>query len=148
MSESDLRRELSNLAPALRARLDASGFDPERLVALAAPLFARAQRPGRRPPIARNRVRGAVELPRPEDVPDAPAARVAGARAPRRGGSAAIRRGELAFCVLAGGMATRMGGVVKALVEAFDGHTFLDLRLARERRLVAARRRRRCRSGS
>jgi UTP--glucose-1-phosphate uridylyltransferase len=31
--------------------------------------------------------------------------------------------------VLAGGMATRMGGVVKALVEAFDGHTFLDLRL-------------------
>ena len=27
-------------------------------------------------------------------------------------------------------MATRMGGVVKALVEAFDGKTFLDLRLA------------------
>jgi UTP--glucose-1-phosphate uridylyltransferase len=26
-------------------------------------------------------------------------------------------------------MATRMGGVVKALVEAFDGHTFLELRL-------------------
>jgi UTP--glucose-1-phosphate uridylyltransferase len=41
----------------------------------------------------------------------------------------AIRRGEVAFCVLAGGMATRMGGVVKALVEAFDGKTFLDLRL-------------------
>ena len=33
-------------------------------------------------------------------------------------------------------MATRMGGVVKALVEAFDGHTFLDLRLARERDVV------------
>ncbi len=32
--------------------------------------------------------------------------------------------------VLAGGMATRMGGVVKALIEAVDGHTFLDLRLA------------------
>jgi UTP--glucose-1-phosphate uridylyltransferase len=30
---------------------------------------------------------------------------------------------------MAGGMATRMGGVVKALVEAFDGRTFLDLRL-------------------
>jgi UTP--glucose-1-phosphate uridylyltransferase len=32
--------------------------------------------------------------------------------------------------VLAGGMATRMGGVVKALVEALPGKTFLDLRLA------------------
>jgi UTP--glucose-1-phosphate uridylyltransferase len=41
----------------------------------------------------------------------------------------AIRRGELAFCVMAGGMATRMGGVVKALVEAFDSKTFLALRL-------------------
>ena len=38
--------------------------------------------------------------------------------------------GELAFsAVMAGGMATRMGGVVKALVPAFDGHTFLELRL-------------------
>jgi UTP--glucose-1-phosphate uridylyltransferase len=41
----------------------------------------------------------------------------------------AIREGQLAFCVMAGGMATRMGGVVKALVEAFDGKTFLQLRL-------------------
>ncbi len=40
-----------------------------------------------------------------------------------------IRTGGLAFCVMAGGMATRMGGVVKALVEAFDGKTFLQLRL-------------------
>jgi UTP--glucose-1-phosphate uridylyltransferase len=44
-------------------------------------------------------------------------------------GADAILRGELAFCVLAGGMATRMGGVVKALVEALDAHTFLELRL-------------------
>src|ERR1019366_6880054 len=44
-------------------------------------------------------------------------------------GEAAIARGELAFCVMAGGMATRMGGGVKALVEAFDGNTFLALRL-------------------
>ncbi|MFS8071626.1 MAG: UTP--glucose-1-phosphate uridylyltransferase, partial [Byssovorax sp.] len=45
-------------------------------------------------------------------------------------GLAALRRGEVALCVLAGGMATRMGGVVKALVEALPGRTFLDLRLA------------------
>ncbi|HWL86062.1 MAG TPA: UTP--glucose-1-phosphate uridylyltransferase, partial [Polyangiaceae bacterium] len=53
-------------------------------------------------------------------------------------GLAAMQKGELAFCVLAGGMATRMGGVVKALVEVTEGHTFLDLRL-RENRVWSAR---------
>ena len=53
-------------------------------------------------------------------------------------GREAIARGELAFFVMAGGMATRMGGVVKALVEALPGKTFLDLRLARERASLSA----------
>jgi UTP--glucose-1-phosphate uridylyltransferase len=44
-------------------------------------------------------------------------------------GRAALQRGEYALVVLAGGMATRMGGVVKALVDAVPGKTFLDLRL-------------------
>jgi UTP--glucose-1-phosphate uridylyltransferase len=129
MSESDLRREVSNIAAPLRARLDASGFDAERLVTLAGPLQARARGEGTADRGLRNQIRGVVEPPRPEDVRDVPPpgspehARLAAI------GSAAIRRGELAFCVLAGGMATRMGGVVKALVEALDGHTFLDLRL-------------------
>ena len=48
-------------------------------------------------------------------------------------GNEALQRGELAFAVLAGGMATRMGGVVKALVDVFPGQTFLDLRLAENR---------------
>ena len=52
-------------------------------------------------------------------------------------GARALAAGELAVCVLAGGMATRMGGVVKALVEVEPGRTFLDLRLA-ERAHVAA----------
>jgi UTP--glucose-1-phosphate uridylyltransferase len=130
MSESDLRRDVSNLASPLRARLDAAGFDAERLVTLAAPLQARARGEGTADRGLRNQIRGVVEPPRREDVRDAPApgspehARLAAI------GAAAIRRGELAFCVLAGGMATRMGGVVKALVEALDGHTFLELRLA------------------
>jgi len=46
MSESELRRELSSISAPLRARLEASGFDAERLVSLAAPLFARASRRG------------------------------------------------------------------------------------------------------
>ena len=128
MSESELRREVSSIVAPLRARLAAAGFDIERLVALAGPLLARAGgNPGDRG--QRNQIRGLVEPPRAGDVKDAPApgtpehARLAAI------GAAAVKRGEVAFCVLAGGMATRMGGVVKALVEALDGHTFLDLRL-------------------
>jgi UTP--glucose-1-phosphate uridylyltransferase len=48
-------------------------------------------------------------------------------------GADAMAKGQLAFCVLAGGMATRMGGVVKALVEAIPERTFLSLRLAENR---------------
>lgn len=44
-------------------------------------------------------------------------------------GLEALREGQVAFVVLAGGMATRMGGVVKALVEVLPGQRFLDLRL-------------------
>ena len=128
MSESELRREVSSIAGPLRARLAAAGFDIERLVALAGPLLARAGgAPGDKG--QRNQIRGLVEPPRVGDVKDAPApgspehARLAAI------GAAAVKRGEVAFCVLAGGMATRMGGVVKALVEALDGHRFLDLRL-------------------
>ena len=40
--------------------------------------------------------------------------------------------------MLAGGMATRFGGVVKAAVDALPGRTFLDLKLA-ELRIAAER---------
>jgi UTP--glucose-1-phosphate uridylyltransferase len=138
--EDDLRSDLQGLDPALRSRLDAAGFDAERLVTLARPLFSHADGGGAAGGGAagasdrneRNRVRGVVEAPKADDVPDAPSP--SGPRAAEYTrlaavGRDAIARGELAFCVMAGGMATRMGGVVKALVDAFDGHTFLELRL-------------------
>ena len=68
--------------------------------------------------------------PRPDEIREAPAPGSEREARLRGIGDEALRKGELAFCVMAGGMATRMGGVVKALVEAFDGKTFLDLRLA------------------
>jgi len=129
MNESQLRADLANIPAPLRARLGAAGFDDARLVSLAAPLFARASGQQTAGKDERNRVRGAVEPPRESDVRDAPVAGTAEHERLAALGTAAIRRGELALCVMAGGMATRMGGVVKALVEAFDGHTFLDLRL-------------------
>jgi UTP--glucose-1-phosphate uridylyltransferase len=47
-------------------------------------------------------------------------------------GRQALAGRKVALVVLAGGMATRMGGVVKALVEAVPGRTFLDVRLAEQ----------------
>ena len=45
-------------------------------------------------------------------------------------GRAAIRRGEVGVVILAGGMATRFGGVVKAAVPVVPGKSFLALKLA------------------
>ena len=49
-------------------------------------------------------------------------------------GIEALRNGEVASVVLAGGMATRFGGVVKATVEVHNGASFLELKLRDARR--------------
>jgi UTP--glucose-1-phosphate uridylyltransferase len=130
MTQAELRDELTKIPAPLRARLDQAGFDAERLVTLAAPLFARARGEVTVDREARNRVRGTVDPPEPQDVGEAPVLGTMEHERLSSIGREALRRGEIALCVLAGGMATRMGGVVKALVEALDGRTFLDLRLA------------------
>ena len=59
----------------------------------------------------------------------------AGGSGLRRGdgaGAAALREGEIALVVLAGGMATRFGGGVKATAEALDGMSFLEVKLRRD----------------
>ncbi len=131
-SEEELRRELADLPAPLQEHLGRSGFDAERLITLARPIMERARSGA--PPGAgagdRNRIGGRVEPPREGDIVDAPTPGTEVHRRLEDKGLAAIAGGEVALCVLAGGMATRMGGVVKALVEACDGRTFLDLRLA------------------
>jgi UTP--glucose-1-phosphate uridylyltransferase len=131
-----LRSEIASLDPELRAGLARAGFDEGRLVSLAATL-SEGDAAARRD--ARNRVAGEVSAPRDEEL-----LRVPDPRTPEHArltglGEQALRRGELAFCVMAGGMATRMGGIVKALVEAIPGtgKTFLDLRLAENRTATA-----------
>jgi UTP--glucose-1-phosphate uridylyltransferase len=76
-----------------------------------------------------NVVDGTVEPPAPGDVLPLPERGTPEHARLEELGAAALRRGEVGLVVLAGGMATRMGGVVKALVEAVDGLTFLDIRL-------------------
>lgn len=117
-----LAEEIAALPPALKERLAARGFSADALVARAA--VAGKDRD------SRNRLPGDVTPPLPSDIVDAPDPASSEGKRLSAIGLEALRRGELSLCVLAGGMATRMGGVVKALVEALPGRTFLDLRLA------------------
>lgn len=117
-----LAEEVAALPQPWKERLAARGFSAGALLARAA--VAGKDREGR------NRLRGQVEPPLPADIADAPDPDSDEGKRLAAVGLDALRRGELALCVLAGGMATRMGGVVKALVEALPGRTFLDLRLA------------------
>jgi UTP--glucose-1-phosphate uridylyltransferase len=130
-----LQGQLASLDPALRERLDRAGFDEKRFVALAATLTEGEPESRRR---ARNSVKGEVTPPAPDEILAMPATGTAEHERLCAVGAAALARGELAFCTMAGGMATRMGGIVKALAEVFDGHTFLELRLA-ENRSASAR---------
>lgn len=121
---SDLAAWLEALDPELRTRLEAHAFSRERLLALAATLREGSPETRRD---ARNRVPGDVRAPTAEELPAVP---TSDTERLSKIGRDALARGGVALCVMAGGMATRMGGVVKALAVAFDGKTFLDLRLA------------------
>lgn len=125
----NLTDQLAALPSSTRQRLQARGFDPARLLRWAQHIGQDLDR--------RNRLPGRVEPPEPTDLHDAPRAGTHEHARFRAAGLEALRRGEVAFCLLAGGMATRMGGVVKALADALPGRTFLDLRLAENAHLEA-----------
>lgn len=76
-----------------------------------------------------NRIRGQVEPPAPGDVFPLPPLGSDAREMVTRRGNQAIANGEVGSVVLAGGMATRFGGVVKAAVEAANGRTFLELKV-------------------
>ncbi|MFT3773896.1 MAG: UTP--glucose-1-phosphate uridylyltransferase [Minicystis sp.] len=116
-----LHDQLASLPKPLIERLDARGFAPARLEAWAKTIGVDRDK--------RNRLAGKVEAPYPGDVTPMPEPGTEAHIHATARGMAALRSGEVALCLLAGGMATRMGGVVKSLVEALPGHTFLDLRL-------------------
>src|SRR5437660_11917285 len=95
--ESNLATELAslaNVAPALRARLDAAGFRDAWLLELAATLSKGGDAAARRD--ARNRVSGDVRAPAPEELPAAPAPDSPAYARLAKIGNDAIHRGELA----------------------------------------------------
>lgn len=116
-----LHEQVKALPAPILARLAARGFDASQLEAWAATIGKDRDQ--------RNRLPGKVEPPYPGDLVALPEPGTPEHAALTARGMEALSRGEVALCVLAGGMATRMGGVVKALVEALPGRTFLDLRL-------------------
>ena len=85
---------------------------------------------------ATNVVAGAVEPPEPSDVTSLPCHGSTAWKAAREEGLEALRAGLVGQVVLAGGMATRFGGVVKGVVEAVDRRSFLDWKLSATARLA------------
>lgn len=125
-----LSEQLDALPADVIERLSRHGFDRARFM-------ERAERL-RSGTTADNRVEGLVEPPAAGDVRALPERGTAEHDALSAAGMEVLRRGECALVVLAGGMATRMGGVVKALVEALPYRSFLDLRLGENASLARA----------
>lgn len=123
---------LDELDPATRALLERFGFDEARFEE------QRSALADGRLSVAGNVVRGTVEPPRPEDLIALPALGTAEREEAREAGLEALRAGAVAHVVMAGGMATRFGGVVKAAVEVLPGRSFLDLSLSFTARLERA----------
>src|SRR5262249_35210818 len=106
-----------------RSVLDRFGFDQ--------PLFEslRARVSTRELSRESNLVRGVIEPPVAADLTRLPDPGDAEYEATRGAGLDALERDEVAQVVLAGGMATRFGGVVKAVLTAVDGKSFLEAKL-------------------
>jgi len=119
-----LAAELDALPRALTERLAAHRFDRNQFLDL-------AERMNR----MQNRVSGDVSPPEPGDLLELPPKDSAEGKRLLDLGLSLLAEGRSALVVLAGGMATRMGSVVKALVPALPGRTFLDMRLAEQRAL-------------
>ncbi len=114
------------------ATLERYGFDAGRFESLRARL-ARGELSA-----ASNVVHGHVQPPRQDELTGLPEPATDVWRDLSDTGLEAIRQGRVAQIVLAGGMATRFGGVVKGAVEVLDGRSFLQWKLGETRRLAGA----------
>ena len=123
---------VETLDPETRALLDRYGFDPVRFELL------RERVASGELSQASNVVQGVVEPPDESDLTRLPEPGTDDWTAAREAGVEALREGRVAQIVLAGGMATRFGGVVKGAVEALDGRSFLSWKLGETAALAEA----------
>ena len=117
------RSSVLEVDPATQQILDDYGFDPEVFATLREQVSSGALSP------ASNIVTGVVEPPAAEDLVRLPEPGQEQFESARALGLEALRSGAVASVILNGGMATRFGGRVKGVVEAVDGHSFLELKL-------------------
>jgi UTP--glucose-1-phosphate uridylyltransferase len=115
---------IESLNEATRRTLDRYGFDEQQFSVLRSRVCDGSLSP------ASNVVPGKIEAPDTSDITVLPEPGEDGYDEARGAGIEALRAGAVASAVLNGGMATRFGGVVKGVVEAVDGKTFLELKLA------------------
>lgn len=120
---------LAGLDAGTRETLERFGFDE--------PLFERLRARVARGQLSpeSNVVEGTLEPPDADELTPLPEPTEPGFDEAQEAGLEALRAGEVAQVVLAGGMATRFGGVVKAVLEAVDGLSFLEAKLAATRTL-------------
>lgn len=116
-----LEQQLDQLPNDVQLTLEQQGFDRKRLLELARRLRGEVSHS--------NLVEGPLGPCDERDIARLPEPNSGEAKELEAAGLEALRNGKCAMVVMAGGMATRMGGVVKALVEALPGQRFLDLRL-------------------
>lgn len=107
--------------PATQSEIARFAFDAAQLGRFAARV--------RRATVEDNTVRGVIAPTEPEDASLLPAPGSRERAALEARGREAVRAGHVGVVVLAGGMATRFGGVVKAAVSVTHGRSFLDLKL-------------------
>jgi len=115
---------IESVDEATRQTLDRYGFDEQQFTVLRSRVCDGSLSP------ESNVVRGRVEAPAAADITLLPEPGEDGYDEARAAGIEALRAGMVASAVLNGGMATRFGGVVKGVVEAVDGKSFLELKLA------------------
>jgi len=123
---------LDEIDPEARAILERHAFDPDSFELLRTGLADGSLT------ALGNAVEGVVEPPLPSDLTSLPAPGDPGFDEAVEAGTEALRAGTIAMVVLAGGMATRFGGGVKAAAEAIDGRSFLDVKLGEAQRLADA----------
>jgi len=126
-SEPALRNEVSSLPSELTRVLALHHFSEDQLIDRATALSQGSDLGPQRVPVA---------LPSAEEILELPAPGTSAHQELSALGEEALARGECALCVLAGGMATRMGSALKALVPAARGKSFLELRLGEQRSLA------------
>lgn len=118
--------------PETQELLDRFGFDAEQFARLRARVADGTLSP------ESNVLRGVLEPPAEDDVTSLPVPGDPLYDEAREAGLNALHAGEVAQVVLAGGMATRFGGVVKAVLEAVDGLSFLEAKLRQTANLEGA----------